>query len=177
MPNWCANETIIKGTAEEIQEFLTIANYQGGTIPTLCEPFIPRPESDDKPEFDWYNWSVENWGSKWSPDVNWIELSEDGTRLFLNYDSAWSPITQFWKTISERFKSFKIDNRYVEEGMAYMGQEIIQDGATQAEAYEDIYTEHYVKAGATLDENGYVDWNVDQDYDLWQNFPLIEEEN
>lgn len=180
MPNWCGNETIIKGSVEEIQQFLELAGYDAGNIgkpiKSLCEPFVPRPDFGADDNDEWYKWSLDNWGSKWSPEVWDVSLSPDGQMVALSYDTAWSPITQFWKTVSDRFESFIVDNRYIEEGMSFIGQAIIRDGVIQAEVCDELDIDHYKTAGAILDENGDVDWDVEQDYNLWENFPIVEVE-
>lgn len=128
---------------------------------------------------DWYSWRLAHWGTKWDFNSDGVYLSpitvqDDNASFDLSYDTAWSPVCDFWLQVSKKFPSLRIDVRYYEEGMNFIGQAIFEDGETLADECGEITSEDYVKAGAILDKDGNVDWDEDQDYDLWNLFPLVE---
>jgi hypothetical protein len=187
MPNWCDNEVWITGNADELSQLFKEASkphkgYDNPEHPVkfLMDNIVPMPEGyiDDS---RWYDWSIANWGTKWD-----LSQQYDDTRVYytegdseggLNYLTAWSPNRQFWLTASERFPSLTIDLRYIEEGMCYMGHDIIQAGEMLEQVYyNDIPIEAYTSTGATLNEDGEIDWDIDQEYSLWDFFPLIKEQ-
>lgn len=186
MPNWCDNEVWITGNADELRELFREASKPNErydesehAIKFLMDNLMPIPEGylDDS---RWYDWSIENWGTKWDLNQEYDETrvyyTEGDTEGGLNYLTAWGPNRKFWRSISKRFPSLRIDLRYVEEGMFFMGQEIIQNGETLDEAYfNDVPDELAVQAGAVLDAEGKVDWD-ESNLNLWELFPLIKED-
>jgi hypothetical protein len=185
MPNWCENEVWITGNADELSELFAEASkphpvYEGSEHPIkfLMDNLVPMPEGyrDDS---RWYDWSIGNWSCKWDLSQEWddtrVYYTEGDSEGGLNYQTAWSPNRQFWITVSERFPSLEIDLRYVEEGMCFMGQEIIQNGQVIEEIYyNDIPNEIYIEAGAVFGEDGEIDWD-ESNLDFWRVFPLKKE--
>lgn len=173
MPNWCSNQVSISGSQEVIAEILAIAPK--GVDEFQMSNFVPMPEEldgtsapQDKP--NWYDWSVENWGTKWDMcDVS-VSVHPSKASFTISYNTAWAPNTPFWEKFSKLYP-VRIEQRYVEEGMSFIGEAFIQDGMTE-DYSTDIDSEIYTKAGAILNADGYVDWEVDQDYNLFDAFPL-----
>jgi hypothetical protein len=173
MPNWCSNEVSVSGSQEVIAEILRIAP-KGGDVFQMSS-FIPVPEElegtnapQDKP--NWYDWSVENWGTKWDMCDVYMSVHPSKAGFSISYNTAWAPNTDFWQKFSNLYP-VRIDQRYVEEGMSFIGEAIIENGMVD-DYSTDITTEIYIKAGAILDESGHVDWEVDQEYNLFDAFPL-----
>jgi hypothetical protein len=128
---------------------------------------------------DWYHWRLAHWGTKWDLNPETTQVSpmivQDGNATIeITYDTAWSPVCDFWLQVSKLFPNVRIDNRYYEEGCNFIGQAIFEGGETLADECGEITSEDYVKAGATLNNEGLVDWDEDQDYDLSLLFPLVE---
>jgi hypothetical protein len=153
MPNWCNNTVTL-----EHKDPAMIARAKAAFLDgRLLDEFIPVPKSlhivsgrcgaDDNPEQialeaaqksnievhgykDWYDWSVNEWGTKW--DVG----GDDGTYndieggIILGFDSAWAPPIQAYEKLF--YMGFKIRAMYYEPGMAFAG--IFEDG--QDEYYE-----------------------------------------
>jgi hypothetical protein len=127
----------------------------------------------------WYHWRLAHWGTKWdlNPDTTQVDpliVQDDNASFEMAYDTAWSPVCDFWLQVSKKFPSLRIDVRYYEEGCNFIGQAIFEGGETLADECGEITSEDYVKAGATLNAEGIVDWDEDQDYDLMLLFPLVE---
>jgi len=151
MPNWCSNSGSLTGDPETIKiVWEAVKDDNHG----LTQVFVPCPEdlqktvsgflseqSEGYSEWkaqqesnmekygytDWYGWSVDNWGTKWSPEFE-FSLSDDGTEISYHGDSAWSPPTQLFLTLSKMFPSLTITMSYTEEGNAFVGSSIFHNG-------------------------------------------------
>jgi hypothetical protein len=123
----------------------------------LLNEFIPVPESlrivagrcgaDDNPEQialeaaqknnievhgykDWYDWCVNEWGTKWDVGADGNPAQDIPGGLMLGFDSAWSPPTAAYEKLMDQ--GFRIRAMYYEGGMAYAG--VWEDG--QDDYYE-----------------------------------------
>lgn len=131
-------------------------------------------------KFDnWYDWSIGNWGTKWDlrqgddTQVTDITEREDGLFQFSIYSqTAWSPALNLFAKLTEDFP-VKVIYRYADESMMFVGQAVVENGEIDDDC-RDITPEVYEIAGATLDEDGEVDWDKTEGYDLYQVFDLEE---
>tara|TARA_R100000808_G_C2131487_1_gene140623 strand:+ start:123 stop:848 length:726 start_codon:yes stop_codon:yes gene_type:complete len=76
---------------------------------------------------DWYNWSIDNWGTKWDACEGSID-SEGKYELNFSFDTAWSPPTNWLQKVTERYPSLKFTLEYTEEGMGFEGKAFARDG-------------------------------------------------
>ena len=69
----------------------------------------------------WYNWRVQNWGTKW--DCYSLEIDEcDMPHGFeVNYETAWSPPEEIHTAICEQFDDLSISWFYDEPGCEVAG--------------------------------------------------------
>lgn len=128
MPNWCLNKlTVQHDDPSMIQRF--IKAYNAGKT---CNEFIPVPEGYYE-NGQWYDWCVDNWGTKW--DVGADEGTEKeeqyglkgtvvGNQVCCSFDSAWSPPIPLYDKLIEL--GYKVEATYFEPGMSYCG--IYEDG-------------------------------------------------
>jgi hypothetical protein len=80
MPNWIKNKLFIYGPSEKVKE--CTLNIGGDNEHISFEKILPRPKDIGE---GWYDWSIENWGTKW--DVNETYEDENG---YICFDTAWS---------------------------------------------------------------------------------------
>lgn len=82
----------------------------------------------NKPEVregSWWDWRVQNWGTKWEA----IELNyeEDGNEIQMNFLTAWSPPEGIYEALIDKFgNNIRISWFYREDGNSlagYLGQE------------------------------------------------------
>jgi hypothetical protein len=57
---------------------------------------------------------------------------------------------------------------YADEGMAFFGRAVIEGGEILSDNSREITSEDYKIAGATLDEDGNVDWDRTDEYNLYK---------
>ena len=98
---------------------------------------------------DWYGWRTTNWGTKWEVDIQNRDRqdNDDGTVTFeFHFDSAWSPPTGVYETVSER-EGWNVFATYIEGGMDFMGY--FEDG------------QDYSYQAATRTTTDAPDWLVD----------------
>lgn len=119
MPNYCWNTTDVTGPAEQITEFHQRVLTEEGDI-QICESLLPLPDwatkTVDGGSFTvfangGYQTAVDLWGSKWG-DFSHEVTDTPGHYV---YQTAWSPITNGLKAISDMFKDLRFVTRWYEE--------------------------------------------------------------
>jgi Ferredoxin-like domain in Api92-like protein len=140
MPNWCQNGA--KFTHEDPQQITRIEKaYKEDKLFT---EFVPCPqellvqeevgdnfnervkarEAANREKYgysDWYEWSVNNWGTKWDISSDDSEASsQDANSIMLSFNTAWSPPIGFYEKMTEL--GFDITAFYLEEGMGFCGK-------------------------------------------------------
>ena len=72
---------------------------------------------------NWYDWAVENWGTKW----NAYEVGEwDGG--FITFQTAWSPPIAFLLNSSEKYPEVEFTMKFADEGGGFLGYNTIKNG-------------------------------------------------
>ena len=146
MPNWCSNTIEIEGTKEQINAFVSFLDEQNGK--EWFSFFKPTPP--ELKEEGWYEWNIENWGTKWNCDAqDWVKVenpSADESSVTFWFDSAWSPPTALYEFI-EATSTLNIKASYNEGGMGFVGEFV--DGVDECFNYEcledlDSIPEHLV---------------------------------
>ena len=124
MPNWCTNEIDVDfDTAAEYNAFkeFALTEIVGDTILDFSK-IIPPPEkfAGDNPAEGWYEWRLENWGTKWSLNEMHFEEGDEWCRMV--FDTAWSPPQGIHeKMVNEFFPKMSINWFYREDGMQMSG--------------------------------------------------------
>ena len=157
MPNWCQNSLFLSGPKDVIQEIAetklslqklvpcpqelleTEAVYanEAGDMPTKMQ------QNQEKYGYkSWYDWCVENWGTKWDvgpvDDLEIFEEDHDKFELRSNFDSAWGPPVAAFEDIYDKYKDrgLRIRLEYLESGNRFMGVAHTTDGSFHDE-YRD----------------------------------------
>lgn len=125
MPNWCFNRVVLTHeNVEAVDEFEKhLVKNKGEDI---FQYLRPRPEDQDP---NWYDWNVQNWGTKWDTSVDW---KRDGDEIHLSFESAWSPPISLFEYLEQ--DRWTIDAQYIEEGMGYVGE--YTEGADNTYEYD-----------------------------------------
>ena len=118
MPNHTDNRVILShDDSQQIDMIYNVMNTEGTE---LCHHLIPEPRDDEnEPTSGWYEWRLENWGTKW--DVYETQCTRiNANTLQLYFYTAWSPpIPVFDKLVD---MGFEINARYLDEGWGYIGE-------------------------------------------------------
>ena len=139
MPNWCNNSlTISHKDADTFDNLMALIRADGDG--NLFQHIKPMPEElhdttcpDDNP--NWYEWSVENWGSKW--DACNLVWDDYGDIVTFSFDTAWSPPLPVYEALADM--GFEVQAYYVEYGMMYAGSwHCDADGEMSYEYSDDI---------------------------------------
>lgn len=125
MPNWCNNKLTLDDCSPELAAYLEKEGFS-------FEKMNPVPD-DIVESGDWYNWRVNNWGTKWDleeetqRDIADQLLSED-TDFTANFDTAWAPPIQALQELSKKFPLDSFVLHYVELGCMFAGTAYISEG-------------------------------------------------
>jgi len=139
MPNHTDNRVILShDDSQMIDDIYNVMNTEGTE---LCHHLIPEPRDDEnEPTSGWYDWRLENWGTKW--DVYNVHMTRmDDNTLVMSFDTAWSPpIPVFDKMVD---MGYEINARYLDEGWGYIGEYTDGDdwSTTDVESVVEDYPE------------------------------------
>ena len=87
----------------------------------------------------WYDWSIDNWGTKWT--VNATSMNPFiKNQVKIHFDTAWAPPIPVIKKLIEKFPNLKFVHSYFECGMGFSGCIKGKDGKVISETYNDSYT-------------------------------------
>lgn len=163
MPNWCDNNITIRGKAQDIN-----AIYQQCLKDDvdLCEAVKPVPkdlditagrlgdeveqkalEAKEQANLEkyghknWYDWCVNNWGTKWDlcdAEYEYEDAGEGEATLQINCQTAWGPPCVIYDTLVD--KGFYVYATYHEGGMGFAG------------IWEDGHDDHYNYGEMSIEE-------------------------
>jgi hypothetical protein len=119
-------------TVEELKAYLLKNN------PELPKVAAKLKQAREETGFsNWYDWSIETWGTKW--------IAHDGvredhrTRIMLTFETAWSPPMPIVKALSEKYPKNKFSFRYYECGVGFKGHFAVKGGVTIADESSNNY--------------------------------------
>lgn len=145
MPNWCDNTVYIThDDPKKIQVLVDAwkANKFFGTIypepdytKVEVRPTFPQIKGNNdpvNPESAWWDWRVQNWGTKWeiTTDEAYIDIHENEIRV--GFSTAWSPPTGIYDRLVN--DGYGVNALYYEGGCAFCGQYV--DGSDETYGIE-----------------------------------------
>ena len=80
-----------------------------------------RFESTDVMDDRWYNWRVQNWGTKWDAYTMEIDDTDMPHGFEVQFETAWSPPEEVCNAIREQFDDLSISWFYDEPGCEIAG--------------------------------------------------------
>ena len=131
MPNHCFNKIIIYGDeASKIASELKSEETAFDFSKVLPEPDYDKievkptfPKEDEKDDFrmpKWWDWRIQNWGTKWNVS-NVDVVAEDSDSIEFEFDTAWSPPEPIILKLREDFPDVSISAFYDEPGNQIAG--------------------------------------------------------
>lgn len=146
MPNWCHNTLTVSGNVDEVDRFIreNQGNLDEGEN-LLFSKAVPEPTYEgyddgskrmtDEGLPTWHDWRVENWGTKWEPNVDQsadekvIENGGEKIKIATYYfDTAWGPADIWFEKMITKYSNLKICLTYGEPGGDFGGAIIADKG-------------------------------------------------
>lgn len=135
MPNWCDNHLKIRSNdhqlltdiakAAEENKLLAFLRPEPNYETTPVAKTFPRQEGDEIPTIrtdSWWDWRVQNWGTKWDIDTEPCNVSlklEEGL-VEITFLTAWSPPCDALNYAAEE-RGLDFELYYYEPGMCFCG--------------------------------------------------------
>lgn len=167
MPNWCNNDLTISGSYKDITDFyennfVDNNNEYRETSKSLIFDYVaPKPKFDDPKEqelFDgggWYNWCIDNWGTKWNADTDYFKYDPDNGLIEVYFETAWSPPIEWLIKAQNKYPHLTFNMSYYEDGMSFRGKAQTIDGVIDNQVW-DMTDDDKKELG--LDEVDYIYW-------------------
>ena len=121
MPNWCWNNLSVSGDEIQLREFVekSLVSPEENEIHDgtgfSFEGTLPRGDRKD-----WYDWSIENWGTKWDACEPRIDHN-DKDYFSVSFETAWAPPIDWIDNIQQDFPDLCFELEYEELGMCFGG--------------------------------------------------------
>ena len=110
MPDW-------KNTPNEKGELPVLEQMKKPDGSIAWETYnFPDGKNDDR----WYHWCIDNWGTKWEPDMHGLEVQDYDT-LEITFNTAWSPPQGVVAKLREKFPELTFQCFYDEPGAEIAG--------------------------------------------------------
>ena len=189
MPNWCNNSINISGSTETIKTLWDEANKEGSGLLNAMKPMpkeldgttSPTPQEGQagykgpQPKIDgfdnWYDWRVQNWGTKWDIDPGeGLEFTDngDGTAQISGwFESAWAPPIQAYDTFLDDMDGCSLTADYHEPGMDFAG--FYDNGDDQYMEGLGEWCEAVVKGTCSLGDTPELFQKLDDQFELVEN--------
>ena len=149
MPNWCENRVRLSDNGDNSEQFDRLCKLLDGPDPfnaifprpdftkipndkgelpikeeikndkgeVVAETYnFPDGKNDDR----WYHWCIENWGTKWEPDMLGLDVS-DYDSLEITFNTAWSPPEGVVEKLREKFPELSFQCFFDEPGCEVAG--------------------------------------------------------
>jgi hypothetical protein len=132
MPNWVSNTLNISGDENKIAIIKKeIANEETKEVIDFNKivPMPPHSETffadggvgiEEREKYgknNWYDWSVENWGTKWNC-CETVLSDEEEDKLSYYFDTAWDPCVPIAQAIAKKY-GVNVELIYADEDIGY----------------------------------------------------------
>lgn len=167
MPNWCSGNLVIRADEKTVEKILTAV--QGENTPFDFEKVVPMPESIFRGNLgrrelelygknNWYDWALENWGTKWN-----LEYAEVYGNC-ISFETAWSPCSPVISALAKQFPEAEFYYTYEEPGMCFCGAEEYREGKLVYLMEGDLEEYYYDDDDELPYDDGLFPVTVDREY-------------
>jgi hypothetical protein len=146
MPNWCLNRLQVNGPPDTVAEFLAATSDHEGFL--SFDKLVPMPvDLRDAANGDqWYDWSIEHWGTKWDTVGAEPVLADPitphdpdtpvgCTQIHWDFSTAWAPPSPWLATTAPSWPTLTFHLWYDEPGMGFAGLDAFAGGAHASESW------------------------------------------
>lgn len=151
----------------------------GGDYPNLTEKDLKEAKiyksNIEKYGYgDWYEWSYNNWGTKWNAYDGYVSKISDES-FQVSFSTAWSPPTPVIQKMGEMFPNLIIEMEYQEEGMGFAGTMGYEPnlGFYDNEG-ELIYLSDC--CNKDVNDDDWIEYCEDNDIESWETCPKCKEQ-
>lgn len=189
MPNWCNNtitiehkdsakiNEVVKSLTTKINDdtdeslFFTYCKPEPDYSKTKVKatyPEITKKEYEEDIDKKWWDWRVQNWGTKWNIEaLTEDRISVDKNKVIFDCQTAWSPPLEALAELEN--KGFEIECDYYEGGCSFIGRY-----ETNAEKKTWSLPETLAELKDMMKDNEVFkdlveSWGVDLDYEEMEN--------
>jgi hypothetical protein len=121
MPNWCTNSLSVSAKkSDDLMRFLekvSGTNENGEKVDFTFATLVPQPQDEE----DWYNWNINNWGTKWDVGDSYISIDDEKLNAYISFDTAWSPPVEWLEKVIPMFPELNFRLKYFEGGVGFAG--------------------------------------------------------
>jgi len=156
MPNHVYINMTIEGTDEEVQNFFMThfteesdgnsffdlnsfkpmpEELEGTRAPSNLPPTASKALIDKYGADNWYDWNIQNWGTKWNTYDN--NINDDNS---VSFQTAWSLPDPIFAKMAEMYPSMTFNIKCVEEGGFFAGTILISEGKVKENLTNDYET-------------------------------------
>ena len=133
-------DRVVKGKDGLLMEFIptpqelidTVAGYPGADKEAEHNAQMERNLAQFGAK-DWYDWNINNWGTKWDFALENIDRPDPNT-VTAAFDTAWAPPIDAYRKLCAL--GFEIEAMYYEPGMCFVGKFTGDEDSTDDECYE-----------------------------------------
>lgn len=141
MPNHVTNILTVSGDADKMQAmFEAIKSDEVGLGSIDFNKVIPMPEhifrgnlgQAEREQYgsdNWYDWSVDNWGTKWNSYGYHDYTEKDSDGATLTFDTAWGSPQPVIAALAEKFPDLHFSHKWADEDFGYnVGEKEYENG-------------------------------------------------
>lgn len=157
MPNWVKNNVSVTGDKVAVNLFAD-RHFKNGEEGDSGKQFnfetiVPMPEAvfrgpigaEEQKKYgdlNWYDWSIQNWGTKWNAHDTAIdgitEFSDSTAEFRFTFYTAWSCPEQIYSEIAKIYPNLEFDVEFADEDIgSNCGSLIISDGGLSIDYNND----------------------------------------
>lgn len=141
MPNYCKNTLTITGNPDTLRQILAFVKSDENRFD--FNRIVPMPEhiyrgnlgSEERKlygENNWYDWSVENWGTKWNSVCAFVK----NNTIF--FETAWSPSSPVIAALAKKYHTMRFEYSYYEMMAGFQGEETYENGELISYNYGEL---------------------------------------
>lgn len=158
MPNWCENRMTVSGSKPAVAKFVELAKSEESVL--SFDSLVPQDVNDPayqnakeahaeslepNPNFNWYDWNIDHWGTKWDCSEATCEVSDDGKAAWFNFLTPWGSPDELYKKLVELFPNLSFECYGYEGGQDYWYHFGGSKGQVEIEETKSVWDESRVE--------------------------------